>query len=89
MFGASIRLLKRVARDADRKLLGNLLLGAIYTYRVGLGWVFRGSCRFVPSCSAYAAEAVLRHGGCRGAVMTVGRIARCHPLHPGGFDPVP
>lgn len=48
-----------------------------------------GACRFQPTCSEYAAIAVAEHGLVRGTMMALGRLARCHPLHPGGFDPVP
>ena len=47
------------------------------------------ACRFYPSCSAYAAEAVRRHGAAKGTVLSVKRLARCHPLCEGGVDPVP
>jgi putative membrane protein insertion efficiency factor len=47
------------------------------------------SCRFSPSCSEYAREALQRHGAARGAALALRRVARCHPWHPGGWDPVP
>jgi hypothetical protein len=73
----------------DQSVLSRFVLAFIWLYRALLSWLFRGSCRFVPSCSAYAAEAVVRHGASRGLWMTAARLARCHPFSPGGFDPVP
>ncbi|MDP6580703.1 MAG: membrane protein insertion efficiency factor YidD [Vicinamibacterales bacterium] len=58
-------------------------------YRVLLSPLFAGSCRFEPTCSHYAEEAVRRHGSVRGFWLTLGRLARCQPFHTGGHDPVP
>ena len=66
-----------------------LLLGFIHLYRNTLGVVLPKSCRFTPSCSTYALEAVARHGAIRGAWLSLGRLLRCNPFHEGGFDPVP
>ena len=66
-----------------------LLLGALRAYRYLLRPMLGANCRFYPSCSAYAREAVTRHGAGRGAWLSLRRIARCHPWHPGGYDPVP
>jgi uncharacterized protein len=54
-----------------------------------LAVLFRSGCRFYPSCSEYAAQAVSRYGVLRGAYLALGRILRCHPFHPGGHDPLP
>ena len=81
--------LSKAVRTLDKFLLEKPLLVIIFLYRVGLSWLFVGSCRFVPSCSAYAVEAIQKYGGLRGFMMSVGRISRCHPFHRGGFDPVP
>jgi putative membrane protein insertion efficiency factor len=65
------------------------LLGAIAGYRSIVSPWLPARCRFEPSCSAYAAEAIARHGPLAGSRLAVARIARCHPWHPGGHDPVP
>jgi len=67
------------------RLLSLLVLG----YRYSLSPLLGMHCRFHPSCSAYALEALERHGAARGAWLALGRLARCHPWHPGGHDPVP
>lgn len=67
------------------KVLSVLIRG----YRYGVSPVLGMHCRFHPSCSAYALEAVERHGALRGTWLAMKRLARCHPWHPGGYDPVP
>lgn len=66
-----------------------VLLLLIEAYRVTMAPLIGGFCRFVPSCSLYAEEAVRRHGAFSGAWLAVRRLSRCHPFHRGGFDPVP
>ncbi len=66
-----------------------LLLGAIRAYRYLLRPMLGANCRFYPSCSDYASEAIARHGAARGTWLALRRIGRCHPWHPGGYDPVP
>ena len=61
----------------------------IQGYRRLLSPLLPATCRFYPSCSAYGAEAFRTHGFLRGTWLTLRRILRCHPWHPGGFDPVP
>lgn len=66
-----------------------LLLAGIRTYRYLLSPWLGQHCRFTPSCSAYALEAVERHGAGRGLYLTIKRLARCHPCAAAGYDPVP
>lgn len=66
-----------------------LLIFGVRAYQVGLGPLLPASCRYYPSCSAYAIEALERHGALRGSWLSVRRILRCHPFRPGGYDPVP
>ncbi|MBU3742564.1 MAG: membrane protein insertion efficiency factor YidD [Candidatus Kapabacteria bacterium] len=61
----------------------------IRMYQRGISPMLPASCRFTPTCSEYARVAILRHGAFRGGWLAIKRIGRCHPLHPGGFDPVP
>ena len=74
---------------AVRRLVVAVLLALINVYRVAISPLLGPRCRFAPSCSAYAAEAIRVHGPLRGPWLALRRIARCHPLHPGGYDPVP
>ena len=66
-----------------------LLLGAIRAYRYLLSPWWGGACRFTPTCSAFAEEALERHGAARGTWLAFKRVGRCHPWCAGGFDPVP
>ena len=70
-------------------LVKNVLLFMIRAYQALLSPLFYGSCRFHPSCSHYAAEAVEVHGPVKGAWLALGRLLRCQPFCRGGFDPVP
>jgi putative membrane protein insertion efficiency factor len=69
--------------------MSKLLVLLIQAYRYTLSPMLGRSCRFFPSCSEYAIEALQRHGAVRGTWLATKRITRCHPWHPGGFDPVP
>ena len=66
-----------------------VLIGAVRAYRFFLSPWLGSACRFEPTCSSYALEALDRHGAAAGLALTVGRVARCHPWCAGGFDPVP
>jgi len=66
-----------------------LLLALIRVYQYTLRPLLGANCRFAPSCSNYAREALDRHGAMKGGYLALRRILRCHPYHPGGYDPVP
>jgi putative membrane protein insertion efficiency factor len=66
-----------------------ILAALIRVYQSAISPLLPPSCRFHPSCSQYALEAVTRHGALRGGWLAARRLARCHPFHPGGYDPVP
>lgn len=69
--------------------VSRLLAFLVTGYRYSLSPMLGMHCRFHPSCSAYALEALERHGAVRGGWLALRRLARCHPWHPGGHDPVP
>lgn len=66
-----------------------LLITLVRGYQIVLSPLLPASCRYFPSCSAYAIEALQKHGAIRGGWLALKRIGRCHPFRPGGFDPVP
>ncbi|MCU6707714.1 membrane protein insertion efficiency factor YidD [Paenibacillus sp. J5C_2022] len=74
----------------SRGRVGRIVLQApIRFYRKVISPLKPPTCRFYPSCSIYALEAIEKHGAAKGSWLAAKRIARCHPFHPGGFDPVP
>ncbi|RFU60176.1 membrane protein insertion efficiency factor YidD [Bacillus sp. V59.32b] len=70
-------------------MLKKLLLGVIRFYQVAISPLKPPTCRFYPTCSHYGIEAIKRFGPFKGSWLTLKRIVKCHPFHPGGFDYVP
>ncbi|MDR1399260.1 MAG: membrane protein insertion efficiency factor YidD [Treponema sp.] len=70
-------------------LVQRALLLLIRFYQYAVSPHFPPSCRYVPTCSAYAYEAIQKHGVFRGTALALKRVLRCHPFRPGGYDPVP
>lgn len=64
-------------------------MGLIRLYQMTLSRILPPSCRFTPSCSHYGYEAIRKYGALKGGWLAIKRVARCHPLNPGGYDPVP
>jgi putative membrane protein insertion efficiency factor len=67
----------------------SVLIWIVRAYQIYIGPLLPAACRYYPSCSAYAIEAIEKHGALRGTLLGIRRVARCHPFRPGGFDPVP
>lgn len=65
-----------------------MIVGALRFYKHWISPALPSACRFYPTCSEYMCEAVEKHGALRGTAMGIRRLARCHPFHAGGFDPV-
>ena len=72
-----------------RKIFGYLFLGLIRFYQYGISPLFPPSCRYTPTCSQYAADAVRIHGPFKGGWMALKRVSSCHPWGGSGYDPVP
>lgn len=70
-------------------MIKQLLIGIIKIYKSLISPLFPNTCRFHPTCSTYATEAIREHGAGRGVLLAAKRISKCHPFHSGGFDPVP
>lgn len=70
-------------------MLTRLIVMLIRGYQVAISPLLPPSCRYTPSCSQYAVEALQRHGALRGSWLAVCRVCRCHPFRRGGYDPVP
>ena len=79
----------KLARAYAKALLMRLLLGIIRTYQLLLSPLLGPRCRFYPSCSDYAKQAITLHGPTKGTWLSLKRISHCHPGHPGGIDEVP
>lgn len=65
-----------------------LLIKAVRFYQKGISPFLPASCRYTPTCSQYAIEALERYGALKGSYLGIKRILRCHPFHPGGYDPL-
>jgi putative membrane protein insertion efficiency factor len=70
-------------------VIGSILVAGLRVYKRLVSPLLPPACRFAPTCSEYAAEAIEKHGLVRGVRLAAGRIVKCAPWHPGGFDPVP
>ena len=70
-------------------MLARLILSILSVYKMAISPFLPISCRFIPTCSEYAAQAIGEHGLVRGAALTARRLLRCHPFNPGGYDPPP
>jgi uncharacterized protein len=79
----------RVSASGNEKDVRAIAVFLITLYQKLLSPLFPPSCRFVPTCSQYAKEAIVKFGIARGSYLAARRILRCHPFHAGGYDPVP
>lgn len=89
MSGSDVRFSSVRGLPPVLRVLALPLLLLIWLYKKAISPLLSPSCRFYPSCSTYGFLAISRHGPFKGSWLLARRIARCHPFHPGGFDPVP
>lgn len=75
--------------DSIKKTISKILISLIRFYQVFISPLIGPRCRFHPTCSQYAIEAIKIHGGFKGTCLAIKRLIHCHPLNPGGYDPVP
>jgi len=78
----------QVQKQNKTSIFAYPLLLVIYLYRYTISHMFGNSCRFYPTCSHYAEDALKKYGAGKGSLLAVKRILRCHPWHDGGYDPV-
>lgn len=78
-----------VAPNNEDTVIDRFLIALLRAYKLVISPLLGPRCRFHPTCSVYAMEAIAVHGALRGCWLATRRVARCHPLHPGGHDPVP
>jgi putative membrane protein insertion efficiency factor len=71
-----------------RHILQTLLIALIRAYQILISPILPHSCRFYPTCSEYTLTAIRQHGAVKGVFLGIRRLMRCHPFHPGGYDPV-
>ena len=84
--GRIARGLATLARSCDRAAVA-VLVGLVAFYKLAISPLLGHHCRFEPTCSTYFRESVRKHGAVRGGLRGLARICRCHPWHPGGYDP--
>lgn len=70
-------------------MMKKVFLFLIRLYQLGISPYIGPHCRFTPTCSRYAYEAIVKYGACKGGYLAVRRLLKCHPFHEGGYDPVP
>jgi putative membrane protein insertion efficiency factor len=75
--------------DSVNLILKRALISLVRAYQLAVSPILPPSCRFHPTCSGYAIEALSRHGSFKGLWLALKRVVRCHPWNPGGYDPVP